>query len=117
MIEADAVNRVKNNQILQLGPLFICLFPKGQGHLDLSCRFCSVSRIYANILESKTLVQLREKAHTDCSRKGEYSEMCRLLTCAPTRTACVILCIGAQCVRENLFLLGITHRAVFNVYQ
>lgn len=49
--EADAVNRAKNNQFLQLKLLFICLFPKEQEHLDLSCTFCSISGTNSSILE------------------------------------------------------------------
>lgn len=76
--EADAVNRAKNDQILQLKLLFICLFPKEQGHLDLSCKFCSISGINASILEvsesKKKPVQLGRKAHAVCSWKGERTQ-------------------------------------------
>lgn len=74
LTQADAVNRVKNNQILQLRLLFICLFPKGWGHLDLSCTFCSISRINASILEvsdSKIHLSSQGERHVlPAARKG-----------------------------------------------
>lgn len=40
--------------------------------------------------------------------KGNALRDGQVVTCAPTRTACAILYIGAPCVHDKLFLLGVT---------
>lgn len=49
--------------------------------------------------------------------KGSALRDVQVVTCVPIRTACAILYIGAQCVHDKLFLLGVTNRAAFDMYR
>jgi len=49
--------------------------------------------------------------------KGNALRDVQVVRCASIRTACVILCIGAQSVPDKLLLLGVTKRAAFDLYQ
>lgn len=105
------ITKFRNSELFIL---FICLLPEDQGHLDLSCTFCSISRINASVLElseSKTHLSSRGERHMlPAAREGSALRAMHAgcFVCSCCNSLCDSL-YGAQCAHDKLCLPGLTN--------